>query len=259
MSVLEGVATQVRVVHALVLRETKTRFGTHRLGYLWALLEPSFWIITFYALYQLGGRHAPAGMPTIPFLAVGILSYELFSKTADRGSLAVSANRALLFYPHVQTLDLVLARTVLEAATYAVTFAVIVGAHALIVQELVVDSLLSTLWGMALASLLGASLGLLLCALSVLSPTVERMKGPLMRPLFWTSGLFFTAESLPSRIRDVLLWNPVLHCVEIVRDGWFPQYHAHHANATYVLYWIVGLAFAGLTLERAVRRRVEVT
>ncbi len=259
MTLVDGAAAQLRVVHALALRETKTRFGTHRLGYLWALLEPAFWIGTFYALYALAGRHTPGGMDLVPFLAVGIVSYELFSKTADRGSAAIGANKALLFYPHVHTIDLIAARTVLEAATYVMVFVVIVGAHALAVQELVVDSLLRTLWGMALASLLGATLGLVLCSLTVVSPTVERMKGPLMRPLFWISGLFFTAESLPSRARDVLLWNPVMHCVEIVRDGWFPQYTARHASASYVLAWIVALAFAGLTLERAVRRKVEVT
>lgn len=36
----ERLRNQCRVVHALIIRETRTRFGESRLGYGWALLEP---------------------------------------------------------------------------------------------------------------------------------------------------------------------------------------------------------------------------
>jgi len=57
----------------------------------------------------------------------------------------------------------------------------------------------------------------------------------------------------------VMLWNPVLHCVELVRSGFFESYEGHYMSTTYVLVWILGLAFVGLTVERAVRHKVEVT
>ncbi|HEY8431701.1 MAG TPA: ABC transporter permease [Sandaracinaceae bacterium] len=254
----QGLLNQLRVVHALALRETRTRFGKHQLGYLWALLEPLFWILTFYGMLTLAGRTA-GPMELVPFLATGIITYELVMKTSDRASLAIDANRALLFYPQVHTLDLILARAGLEVATYVTVFLVIVGAHGAIAGEFEIDSVLRTMMGLGLAGLLGLSLGTLLCSLSVISSSVERVKGPLMRPLFWISGLFFTAEALPTSVREIFLWNPILHCVEIVRDGWFPAYHARHASPAYVLVWIVVLAFAGLTLERAVRHRIQPT
>lgn len=259
MSVASGFATQARVIHAVVLRETRTRFGQHRLGYLWALAEPVVWLLTFYGIYSVLGRQGPIGMPLITFLATGILTYQLFRKTADQGAAAISGNKALLYYPQVQTLDLVVARTALEAVTYTVVFVLIVGVHAMATDAWTIHSALMTAWGFLLASLLGMTMGLFLCALGVLWPTVDRVRGPLMRPLFWVSGLFFTANSLPTQARDVLLYNPVLHCVEIVRDGWFTAYSARHADATYVLVWILGLAFVGLTMERVVRRRVQLT
>ena len=254
-----GVLAQLRVIHALALRETKTRFGQHRAGYLWALLEPLFWIGTFWGLYTLVGRDSMAGMPFVPFLATGIVTYLLFSATLEKVAQAISANKALLFYPQVHTLDLVFARAVLELATYVVLFAIIMGGYGLLLQSIEFENLLRVLWGLILAAMVGMTAGLVVCGLTVLSATVERVRGPLMRPMFWISGLFFTAESLPTDVREAMLWNPVLHCVEIVRDGWFPSYHGVHASSAYVLYWIVGLAFVGLTLERAVRRRIQVT
>ncbi|WBA82901.1 hypothetical protein [Endozoicomonas sp. GU-1] len=38
---------QWAVIHALMVREMKTRFGDYRLGYAWALLEPLFQILFF--------------------------------------------------------------------------------------------------------------------------------------------------------------------------------------------------------------------
>jgi capsular polysaccharide transport system permease protein len=43
MNGLGGAArNQGRVVWALMLRETKTLFGKHKLGYLWALINAAF-------------------------------------------------------------------------------------------------------------------------------------------------------------------------------------------------------------------------
>jgi capsular polysaccharide transport system permease protein len=256
---IDGAITQLRVVHALILRETRTRFGMHRLGYIWALLEPIIWIMTFYGLYTIGGRVAPNGMDIIAFLATGIVTYEVFAKTADRGAAAIAANKAMLFYPHVHPLDLSISRAALEISTYVTVFLILVGTHALVIQSWSIDSALRTAMGLGLAGLLGASLGLLFCSLAVVATVVDRIRGPLMRPLFWVSGLFFTANGLPSDVRKAMLYNPVMHCIEIVRDGWFPSYHADYASANYVLLWVIGLSFFGLTLERAVRTRVEVT
>ena len=256
---LRGASTQARVVYALALRETRTRFGQHQLGYLWAMLEPMFWILTFWGLFAIVDRDTPMGMEVISFLATGVIPYELATKTADRVSLSVEGNRALLFYPHVHPLDLVFARGGLEVATYLVVFVTILGGHALAVQHFAVEDALRVLVGLGLAGLFGLALGTVLCALSIINNATQRIKGPVMRPLFWISGLFFTANALPSHIREYFLWNPIFHCVEIVRDGWFTQYHAAYASPGYVLAWTIVLLFIGLTLERRVRARVQLT
>jgi capsular polysaccharide transport system permease protein len=111
-----------------------------------------------------------------------------------------------------------------------------------------------------LAAGLGASLGLLLCAANVYNNVVERLLGPLLtRPLFWVSGVFFSVESLPTSAREVLAYNPLLHVIDLIRDGVFPGYEARHVNAWYPVAWVLVLAFLGLTLERAARRRLQLS
>ncbi len=258
-AMMNGLTAQVRVIYALALRETRTRFGANNLGYVWALLEPLFWILTFAGFFAVANRSAPGGMEVIPFLATGIITFELVLKTAEKGSQAINGNKALLFYPQVHTLDLILARGALELATYAVVFVIIIGGWSMTVPRVRIDDLLLLMSGLGLAGLLGMGLGLVLCGLNVVSPTVDRIRGPLFRPLFWVSGLFFIPTSLPTSAREYLLYNPILHCIEMVRSGFFPSYHSPLVDSGYVVRWIVALFFVGLTLERRVRHKVQLS
>lgn len=255
----QGLRTQLRVIYAVVLRETRTRYGHHKAGYLWAVAEPLLFIVTFAILFYVADRPSPMGMELIPFLTTGMITYEVAMKTTDRVTQAVDANRALLFYPQVQVLDLAFARAVLELATNVLVCGLIIGSYALYTQSFRVDDILYVCFGWGLASLFGLTLGLVLCSLNVISNVTKRIKGPLFRPLFWISGLFFPANLVPMQYRDYLSWNPVLHCVEMVRSGWFRGYSSEIASPTYVAVCIVVLGFIGLTLERGVRARVELT
>jgi capsular polysaccharide transport system permease protein len=172
---------------------------------------------------------------------------------------SINGNKALLFYPHVRPLDLAFARIVLEFVTYIAVFAVLMSANALYRERLEISDVLGIVMGFGMASLFGASLGLVFCVLAQFSNTVDRVRGPLTRPFFWISGIFFTANALPAHVRHGMLYNPVLHATEMVRDGWFPGYTAHDVDPLYVMQWVLGLALVGLSLERVVRRKIEVT
>lgn len=256
---MRGSMTQLQVVYALLLRETKTRFGSHQLGYLWALVQPIMWIGMFAAFYHLVAHMAPSGMSMLAFLTTGIVPFSLFRETTNRCLTAIDANRGLLFYPQVRPLDLVVARATLEGVTHVVVLIVLMGGLAIYEGPSRTDSWLEVTAGLALASALGLSLGLVCCGLSVYSQTFERIWPASGRVLFWTSGLFHPIESLPKAARDVLLLNPVAHAIDIVRDGWFPGYAARHSDPWYVVGWVLVLLFFGLSLERVARRRLELT
>jgi len=256
---VQALHTQIRVIRALVLRETRTRFGQHRLGYVWALIEPATMIATFATMYFLAGRTAKGSIPILPFLTTGFLTYGLFSTTTRQCVNAINGNKGLLFYPDIRPLDLVAARVLLETVTTFVVFAVMMGGVALWEGRLRIDNILTTLLGLLLASGLGAGLGLVLCGLTTFSNVVDRIHGPLFKPLFWISVLFFSTNDLPSNVRDIFIWNPILHAVELTRTGWFPGYDIPQVNALYPAAWIMVLLFFGLTLERVARRRLELT
>lgn len=259
MTGASAIASQLEVLNALILRETRTRFGTQQLGYLWAFIEPALWIGTFFAIFTFTGRQPPPGMTMAGFVVTGLLPFSMFRETISRASSAVDGNKGLLFYPQVRPLDLVMARAALEGATGSSVMFLILGFDALQAGKLEVDDPLLTILAMLMVMLLGTSIGVIVGSLSVFSNAVTRIVPPLLRPMFWISGVFFTANSLPSQVREPMLINPVLHVVELVRAGIFKDYKAPYADPGYVATWIVLAMALGLLLERVARRRLEVT
>lgn len=58
---MTGLRLQLRVLHALMLREMITRYGSSRLGYLWALLEPIGFIAMLSLIFSQISNSPPVG------------------------------------------------------------------------------------------------------------------------------------------------------------------------------------------------------
>lgn len=256
-TIAEALSTQGRVVQALIMREMKTRFGRQRLGYVWALIEPMIYVGIFMVLFSFRGREAPAGIPLLPFLITGVMPFMLFRDTVNRTLGSILSNRALLYFPQVTPFDLVIARALLEAGTVSFVFGVFLIAAHLTDQTLRVERPLEVIGCFALASALGLGLGTIFSSLAPLFASIERLVPTvLLRPLFFTSGLFFTADMVPAGVRDLALLNPLLHVTELVRSALFVGFESEYADPQYPLRMALVLVFLGLTLQRALRRRV---
>jgi tetratricopeptide (TPR) repeat protein len=85
--------TQCRVIHALIIRETRTRFGDSTLGYGWALLEPILHILMLSLAFAvlMHGR-PPIGTQFFIFYYTGIIRY---SGANGTGIVKVDLRRAV--------------------------------------------------------------------------------------------------------------------------------------------------------------------
>lgn len=72
----ERLRTQCRVIRALIIRETRTRFGDSKLGYGWALLEPMLHIALLSATFFVLMRgQPPIGSHFFLFYYTGLVRY----------------------------------------------------------------------------------------------------------------------------------------------------------------------------------------
>lgn len=256
LSLSHGLKVQCRVIWALMLREVKTRYGKSKLGYIWALLEPAIMVGVFWTIFSIRGRELH-GMSVPIFLLTGAIPWLMFSHIAMRGISAVEGNKALLTYPQVTPLDLILARSLLEAATLSFSFLCLLGLVALAGFPAHINDLGPVLAAFGTLVLLAFGLSTVLASLSRYLPSLEKALGVVMRALFFTSGIFFVVGFFPLWVQDILLFNPVLHVTETIRGGFFAQYTPTRATLAYPLSWAMPLIVVGLLLERHTRRKID--
>ncbi len=256
---LRGLSIQIQVIHALILRELKSQFGNTKLGYIWALLEPVAMVSVFAVMFRFMGRVPVATMGILPFLVSGFTSFRLFTGSMGRAVSAIDANRQLLYYPRVRPIDLVFGRLILEFATTMCVIAILLTAAVTIEGDRLRPNIVLVAVAEVLLCLLGGGFGLVLCGLGVFWPTLLRIYGYAMRPLFFGSALFFSTNSMPTKVRHVLLKNPILHGIELCREGLYPNYHVEGVTPWYPALFVLVFWFFGLTLERVARRHTALT
>jgi capsular polysaccharide transport system permease protein len=251
------IITHSRVIHALILREMKTRFGRAQLGYIWALIEPTLFVLIFFALYTLRGKTAVSGMPIALFLLTGVIPFVMFRDTMNRSMSAIQSNRSLLTFPQVTPIDLVLGRALLEIATTVVVFVLLIVIFAAIGGPVKIADPLGVFVWLAVLGFLGFGAGAAFGALAPLFPSVQQLvPGIIIRPLFWVSGLFFTADMIPEEIREYALLNPLLNLTELVRAAFFRGFESPDADVSYVVLFTLVVVFLGLAIQRALLKRI---
>lgn len=249
----QSLAVMGRVIHAVIIREARTRYGSSQLGYLWALIDPVIFLIILIAIFSAMGRSSPIDVPLPVFFLSGIVPFFYWRGCFSRGATAVSANLGLISYPQVMPTDIVIARTVLEGATSLVVFVLIATVFNLtlgIPFSLYFDDPLQLM--LALGSLLYFSLGtaFLSSGIGRVLPVWTNIQGYISRPLLILSGVFFTLEQLPSTIRQYMAYNPVAHVIEWLRTAMFSSFDSNSYSVLFIL--VCGTVFflIGLIIDR---------
>lgn len=254
-SVSPALTVQGRVIYALVMREVHTLYGNTRLGYLWAIIQTAFGIGIFWAFRELMGAHAPHGMGIAVFLLCGFIPWYIFNDVVSRCMNAARGNQALLTFPQVTELDLMLARVIVVWGTQLVCAIGILSISAALGQPLELRHPVTLAATLFFAPLLGLGMGLVFASLARLWPTLERLVPILMRFLFFASGVFFQVSELPARFSAPLLLNPAAQLIEWQRYGFSASSAAPLYSIGYVAAWCLGSLCLGLLLERYVRGR----
>ncbi len=243
-------AVQRAVLHALIVRELRTRFGQYRLGYLWAILEPAAHVVLLSLIFGLRGRGEMAGIELPVLIITGIVPLFLFRSAIMRAMSAVEANSGLFSYRQVKPLDAVLARLILEGVIHLCVLCLLLLGVAYLGYRVAIRDPLTAFAALALLMALGAGCGLIACALACRFEETKRVVPVLLRPLYFLSGVFFTLDAVPAQFHSYLLWNPVLHAIELFRAGTVAARAETYGDFGFLSFAALVPVFIGLALFR---------
>ncbi len=254
----QALKVQGRVIRASILRETRTRFGRSRLGYFWALFEPMAYMLTLLAIFSAMERGAPiAGADLSMFFFTAIIPWLMFSRISGAVSRAIKSSKALLTYPQVKGIDIMLALVVLEFVTlFLVAVIYLLGANYFGVF-VDIERPLAVILALLLASLLGFGFGMLSSTARLYWSAYSNFQSAFMRVMFFTSGKFFIVGALPATLQEWLWYNPLLHVVEWIRSAFFGGFESRFYDLSYPLMVALVMLFLGLASERLSRYRLS--
>ena len=256
MTTAPALDTQARVIIALALREVHTLYGGKSLGYLWAIFQTAFGVAVFWAVRYFAHAAAPHGMTVLTYLVSGFGIWNIITQSMSKCMAAVDGNRALLTFPQVTPLDIMLARCLVVTSTQVVSMAIILGCGALFGYTVQIADLGLLIYTIFLGTFLGLGLGATLGSLAFYMPALQQVVPMLLRLLFFASGIFYSVSAFSHRVGDFLMLNPILQLIELSRTTLSNSYNSPYADIWYVTQVTFGSLFLGMLLERYVRRRL---
>ena len=244
------------VVKALLLREIQTRFGSQKLGYLWAVVEPMSTIIVFAIIKELLHPNAMPGIDYPVFLASGFIAYFMFKNIVVRSMNSFSANKGLFVYKQVKPFDTIISRALLEffLTVIIVILFLLIGWY--LGFDIVPKNPLMVIVAYIWFAIFGLSLGILFAVLGFFFQNFSKIINLLFLPLFFMSALFYTLDALPPIVRDILLLNPIVHFEEMIHANYFDGLSKEYYNYTYMALWTVMPMFLGLWLYKKTERKI---
>lgn len=254
-SFAQALALQGRVLWALSLREIHGKHGKSRLGYLWQLIKTAFGIAAFWWIRTIGGFSTPYGMALPLFLLLGFIPWHIFDGSVRMVMEAVRTNKALLTFPQVFPLDLCLSSALVIWVTEFIVFLIYLALISLVgykYQLFDAVSLFSALVGVCIFSL---GIGLILGAIALYFPVLEKLVPMVFRILFFTSGIFFSPNQIAGRYGDLIYWNPLVNFIELARGAFVTRTPNDNILIGYITVFTFTALCLGLLLERHVRSK----
>jgi ABC-type polysaccharide/polyol phosphate export permease len=252
-----SLAIQRRVIWALLMREVITRFGRENVGVLWIVGEPMLFTLGVAALWSAAGLNHGSALPIVAFAITGYSSVLLWRNTVGRCNSGIQQNFNLLYHRNVRVLDVFLTRILLEMSGATASFAVLATFFTAIEWIKPPVDLLQVVAGWMMLAWFGAALAILVGAATAYSELVERIWHPTAYLLFPLSGAAFMVDWLPTTAQKTVLLLPMVHGVEMVREGYFGNVVHTHYDAAYMALVNLVLTLLALLVLRDAASRVE--
>jgi capsular polysaccharide transport system permease protein len=252
--VLADLRTQVNVIAALTIRELQSLQRQYNYGFAWALLEPIMFIGIIRVMKSFLKGVTPPDMPPTTFIVLGIIPSYMFMGAIQAVIKVIGDQDRLLQFPRVTPVDLALAASLRAFCIYFALFCLFTVSASVYEKAWPPENGLKVVAAVLAIWTLGTAIGFIFGAMRRVFPPIRQFVSYYTLANRMVGGMLFVITMIPSTLWPWFTWNPVLHCSEMIRDGWFVTYTSPIASPGYVMECILGLLLLGLSLERFVRR-----
>jgi capsular polysaccharide transport system permease protein len=246
-----GLTVMRAAIRALLLRELQTRFGQYRLGYVWVFLEPLFTIGILLFLFGAVMKRTLPGMEYEIFLINGILPFFMFRSGVTQALSAIQSNKGLFSYRPVKPIDALLARNFLEFLLKFIAYIFFSLGFLWLGYSISFEHIPELFFYWSLLFVFMLAFSLIFMVIGDFSKEIGKFLSVVFLILYFLSGILYSIHIIPAKYREYLLWNPLIHIIELMRHAVAPTYElVSGISLSYFIIWVILSLFIGLLLYK---------
>lgn len=237
-----------RTVHALMLADFQKRLGRNPLSLFWVFINPMIQVMVLVLIKSAIGFTSDQNISNVLFLISGIVPYFLFQSGFAKSTRVFFAHKRLRVFQQIKSAHIFSARALIEFVISCMVFVILLLLASQLGHPFKVDD-----FGLVVAAYLsiyatGLGMGLLFAPLVGRFHFMDLVVQIISRILFFTSGFIFPINVLSEPYLTWLSYNPLVHFVELLRDGLFTAYQADamFLDIPYAMGCMLWIVFIGL-------------
>lgn len=246
----------INVMHAVVLRDIRSRYFNHGLGFLVVPLFPVAHVLLLLGIYTVTGRDAVFGDDLVLFFATGLLPVLGFTYISRFMSVSLLTNKNMLSFPAVHLLDIVIARAFLEFIALVLAFVIMYVFLIVVGSDPVPRSMADLLMAVLCAIGLAIGFGIIASVITAILPMFSMAYALSMVVVYLSSGAPIYLHAFPEQVVKICSYNPLFHVVEWIRSAYYLGYPQQDLDKKYLLGYTIASLFVGLALERLLRKQI---
>lgn len=253
---IQALIDKKSVISAVILRDMRTRFFNHGLGFILVPLWPLTHMGIVIAIHALATHGAPPfGESSAVFYMTGILPFLSFSYISRFMGYSLVTNKSMLAFPVVKISDVLIARAFLEVVSAVVSLFFMTCILYFSDQDPFPWNLESAIGCYLCMIYLAFACGYAVAMIAMVFPMAITVYQLLLILLYVTSGVFFVPSNLPDGVTIYLSYNPVVCFIEWLRTAYYESYSDKLVSVTYILSFSSAILCIALIVERLFARR----
>ena len=237
------------IIWTLIAQRFASRDSRDRFRLLWIFVEPIGQMAVLMTIFTIIGRTAAYGRSFPLFLIAGLAVLNLFNRGAQMAKGAMMGLSRQSRLATIGMFDDAIARVAfVSLVTIISTGGVLYGIAVFTRVETMPkywDRVAAAVFWVALMAF---GFGMLRAWSAHFAPVLERVYAIVTRGLIFVSGVFYMPSFLPPALRDLIVWNPLMHGVELLRLGIYREYPTTVYDERYLAGVALGSTALGMLL-----------
>lgn len=249
---INSILLQIQTVKSLALRQALIEIRKNPFGITGALIEPFLFMLGFIIIRLIVNNISVGFMNPVLLFGTGFVCMLMFIKVSLSSLDGVDKSRDLVLMPRVRLLDVILGRAIYQAQVKGTSMLLLILGLSLYEWKFIDASPGESFGLFMIIFLLAIGIGIAALILGKLLPFIKPIVNLVFRRvLFFTSAAFLPIADTPEFARPFLMWNPLLHGIELLRHSIIPEYPVPGISLTYLLAWTFGsIGFSLLAYQK---------